>query len=263
MKKHLNNINASEWTNRTIPMKTSLTLLTCGLALLGAATPAHSESLLLNGNFESGSMLGWTVADQTGGSGTFSISTPGASVPLSHQPTMSNPSGGSYYAVSDQSGPGAHALIQTFTIGSTPESVTLDFEMFINNWAGAVSVNPAGLDYTATPNEFARVDILSGSAGAFDTGSGVLGSLYLSSDATTPMNGNVFTPYSYDITSIVSAPGTYQLRFAEADNQGNFNAGIDNVGIQFAPASVPEPSTLALVGLGGLGVLLRFRRRQA
>jgi hypothetical protein len=240
-------------------MKTKLLKLICGLALLGAASPAYSQSLLVNGDFENGSLAGWTVVDQTGGSGTFGISTPGASTPLSGHSTASNPGGGSYYAVSDQSGGGAHALIQTFTIGSTPQSVTLNFQMFVNNWAPEEYVNPAGLDYTASPNEFASVDILSESAGAFDTGAGVLDNLYLGADPTTTANG--FTSYSFDITSVVSNPGTYQLRFAEADNIGFFNVGVDNVSIELDTAPVPEPSTLALSAVAGLG-LLRFRRRK-
>jgi hypothetical protein len=133
-------------------MKTKLLKFTLGLALLGAAATAYSQSLLVNGDFENGSLAGWTVANQSGGSGTFGISTPGANTPFSGHSTESNPSGGSYYAVSDQGSAGAHALIQTFTIGSTPESVTLDFQMFVNNWAP--------VEYVNAPKWFAAVEMI-------------------------------------------------------------------------------------------------------
>jgi len=135
----------------------------------------------------------------------------------------------------------------------------LNFQLFVNNWAMEETVNPAGLDYTAGPNEFASVDILSGSADALDTGAGVLVNLYLGAEPATLASG--FASYSFDITSVVSTPGMYQLRFAEADNEGYFNMGVDNVSITLGTGSVPEPTTLALVGFGALGYIL-FRRRK-
>jgi uncharacterized protein (TIGR03437 family) len=95
-----------------------------------------------------------------------------------------------------------------------------------------VAINAAGLDYTAVPNEHGRVDILTAGATAFDTGAGVLRNLYLGVDAGG--NPHVYTSYTFDITSTVGgAGGTFQLRFAEADNQGNFNMGVDDVSITF------------------------------
>jgi hypothetical protein len=65
--------------------------------------------------------------------------------------------------------------------------------------------------------------------------------------------------FSEDITSAVSPGGTYQLRFAEVDDLGQFNFGVDNVQINVNTGSVPEPSTVALsaAGLVLLGLCLR------
>ena len=46
------------------------------------------------------------------------------------------------------------------------------------------------------------------------------------------------------------APGaTYQLQFAEVDDQGAFNFGVDDVSIDFtaSTAAVPEPNSLRLL----------------
>ncbi len=237
-------------------MYTKRMTLLAAVAVFWFAAPAGATELLVNGGFETGTFAGWTVTDQAGGSGTFFIGTPGTSTPNSGFATAANPTGGSFYAVSDQSGPGAHTLIQSFTVlpGST---VMLSFQMFVNDSSGAGPIeNSAGLDYTAAPNQQARVDILAGSAGAFDTGAGVLDNLYLGVD--TGAQPNPYTNYSFDITPFVGGGGTFQIRFAEVDNQGFFNQGVDNVSINAnAVHAVPEPSGLGLFGLGllGLGLL--------
>ena len=70
-------------------------------ATLAAAAPIE---LVANGDFETGSLTGWTVTDQAGGSGTWFIGTPGSTTPMSGLPTAVNPAGGSFYAVTDQGG---------------------------------------------------------------------------------------------------------------------------------------------------------------
>jgi hypothetical protein len=117
--------------------------------------------------------------------------------------------------------------------------------MFNNNWDGG----PFGTsqDFNVIPNQHARVDILSSGAGAFDIGAGVLRNFFLGG---TPVTGpNPFTHFSFDVTSLL--PGTYQLRFAEVDNQNFFNMGVDNVSVQ--ETLIPEPGSFILL-LSGIGV---------
>ena len=165
--------------------KVAATLFLAGIAFW------HSDAtqLILNGDFETGNFNNWTIADQAGGSGSFFVSSPGASAPLSGMPTAGNSSGGAFYAVSDQTGPGAHALLQSFTVPAGGMSISLTFRMFVNNWSGGPAiVNPVGLDYTDGPNEHGRVDILTAGATTFDTGAGVLENLYIGSDVGTNPN---------------------------------------------------------------------------
>lgn len=241
-------------------------MLLAGCAGLAArGRPSHATELLTNGNFESGtcsSLTGWTVTDQAGSAGSFYGSTPGASTPDSSDTTAANASGGSCYAVSDQHDYSATALTQSFTVapGST---VMLSFQMFVNNYyADGAVVNPAGLDYTAYPNQHVQVDILTGSAGALDNGSGVIDHLYLGGDLVAG-GPNPYADYSFNLTPYVGAGGTFQLRFGEVDNQLFQNLGVDNVSIDAVTGSVPEPSSLGMLGLGLLGLVgvAWFRRR--
>jgi len=212
--------------------------------------------LITNGTFENGSLSGWTVANQAGsfpGSGFFALS--GTTLPQSGLTTVGAKSG-TFYAVSDQAGPGTHTLIQSF-VAPAASTVVLSFDLFVNSYGGNF-VNPIGLDFTGAANEHARVDILTAGAAAFTTGVGVLQNFYLGADSGA--NPHAYTSRSFDITSLVGAGGTFQLRFAEVDNQSNLNMGIDNVSIIANPTGVPEPFSLGLAALGLAGLVV-FRRR--
>ena len=225
--------------------------------------------LISNGGFETGNFApAWSVSNLAGSSGSFFVDTPGSTTPLFGIATAANPGGGSFYAVSDQNAPGTHALTQSFTVPVGATSVILTFEMFVNSGA-ALAVNPAGLDHTASPNQHARIDILTAGASVFDTGAGVLTNLFIGVDPLGS-NPNPFTAYTFDITGL--GAGTFQLRFAEVDNQLFLNMGVDNVSIvamgdiTATPSSVvaePASLTLLLTGIAGLGLAARRRRKRA
>src|SRR5262245_5955532 len=89
-----------------------------GLAALAfCAAPAWAD-LISTGGFESG-FAGWSVVDQAGGSGSWFI-TGGGGAPISGI-GIPAPAGGTLYAVTDQTGPGSHLLLQDFVVtpGST------------------------------------------------------------------------------------------------------------------------------------------------
>jgi hypothetical protein len=233
----------------------ALGIWTLVIVVMLAASPAGAQELLTNGDFEAGAFTGWTVFDQVGGAGSFYIAAPGANTPISGFPTIGGPANGAFYAVSDTSDPGAHALIQTFTVPVGVGSVTLTFDMFVNDQSGTGPVvDPAGLDFTATPNQHARVDILTAAATPLDTGAGVVANLYIDVDpGPTP---NVFSSYVFDITPYVGAGGTFQLRFAQVDNQGQLNQGVDNVSVAaLAGVEVPTLNDWNLVLLASLLML--------
>lgn len=220
------------------------------------ATPVQ---LLTNGGFEAGTYAGWSTTLQAGSDGNLFIDTPGTTTPGGGQATAPNGAGGAFYSVTGQTGPGAYSLRQSFTVDPGSSSVLLSFQMFANSYGGGPIFGNA-LDYTGTSNQHARVDIITAGAAAFDLGAAVLQNLYLGIDPAGS-NPNPYVNYSFDITSLVGSGGTFQIRFAEVDNQGNFNQGVDNVSIVADANSVPEPASLALVGLALAGAALSRRRR--
>jgi hypothetical protein len=235
-------------------MKKSAVRLTF-LLLAGLGIVPASE-LLTNGGFESGTFSGWTVTNQTGsfaGSNFFVVS---GTTTLQSSSTTVGPASGTFYAVSDGLGPGTHVLTQTFTVPGPASSVVLSFDLFANSYGGDI-VNPIGLDFSDGANQHARVDILRAGASPFDTGTGVLQNFFLGTDPGP--NPHIYTANTFNITSLVGAGGTFELRFAEVDNQNFFNLGVDDASVSFTAAGVPEPGSITLValGFGTLGYLLR------
>jgi hypothetical protein len=232
------------------------------LALVfGGFMEARAGELIVNGGFETGDFTGWTVVDQTGGSGSWFVNN-STTAPLSGFATP-GPASGSFYALTDQTGPGSHVLLQSFTVaaGST---VNLSFDMFSNNQSGvkAAPGGPSDLDFNVVPNQHARVDILTAGASPFDTAGGVVTNLYNDSTLTVGGVTNPYVHYSFDITAAVGGGGTFQLRFAEVDNQLFFQQGVDNVSIIATGGVVPEPAGITLLGLGIGGLAaLRVRKR--
>jgi hypothetical protein len=221
----------------------------CFFAIILASSPGFADQLIQNGGFETGTLAGWTVTNQAGGSGSW-FAASGTTAPLSGEHTA-GPASGSNYALSDQTGPGAHSLIQSFTL--TGGSAVLSFDMFVNDWDGGPYCGN-GLSYTSGTAECGRVDILTPTASAFDTGAGVVENLYKGADSPLGTSHG-YTLYTFDLSGL--APGTYQLRFAEADNQNFFNMGVDNVSL----VTTPEPTSLLLVGTGLLSAVGVARRK--
>jgi hypothetical protein len=228
------------------------------LLMLAGSGAAYSSQLLTNGGFETGTFSGWTVVNQTGsfpGSNFFVVA--GTTTPQSGLTTV-GPASGSFYAVSDGIGPGAHALIQTFTVPAPASTVILSFDLFANSYAAPV-VNPIGLDFTDGANQHARVDILRAGASPFDTGAAVLQNFFLGADAGT--NPHAYTSRTFDITALVGGGGTFELRFAEVDNLLTFNLGVDNVSVNFTAATcAPEPGSTMMTALGICGLWLLLQR---
>jgi len=234
--------------------KLSLTALLLSSFLLTSNATAAVE-LITNGGFETGDFTGWTSTDLLPGSGNFSVDTVGSTTPISGQTTAGNANGGNFYAVSDQTGPGTHAIEQTFVIPVAATRLILSFDMFVNNQsAGGTIIDPAGLTHQAgVPNQHGRVDILSAGSAAFDTGAGVLQNLFIGADPLP--NPNPYTSYLFDLTSLLTPGGTFDIRFAETDNQLFFNLGFDNVSLL---ATIPEPHIILLF-LAGLLLIAATR----
>jgi len=226
------------------------------LAIALTAAGAHAGNLIVNGDFETGDYTGWNANVEPGSDGQLTVvANAGEGSPLSGYAMPFNPGGGSYFSVSDQYGPGSYSLTQSFTLSSAT-TVSVSFQMFVNDQYGTPAAN--GRDYNTNPNQNAEVDILTGTADPFTNAPADIVSV-LYGPAAIVGGSDPWTDYA---SSLSLAAGTYQIRFAETDNQGYFQQGVDNVSIS---ASVPEPASWAmmLIGCAGLGALLRGSRRCA
>jgi hypothetical protein len=231
--------------------KHSATLAVLALALAPTLNGASIIQLITNGGFETGDFTGWATGTESGSGGTIAVST-GTSAGFT---TTVGPSSGSFYALTEEVAPGAYALAQSFTVPVSAINVVLSFDLFDNDYAGVVTTGP--LDFTSGAVEFATADLLTGTADIFSTApADVIRNFYSGADNLAG-NPNPYTSYSFDITSLVTPGGTYQVRFGEADNQNYQNLGVDNVSV--AATLSPEPATFVLLGaaLCGLGLIRR------
>ncbi|MET0012554.1 MAG: PEP-CTERM sorting domain-containing protein [Sedimenticola sp.] len=209
--------------------------------LLACSAGSAHANLITNGDFSAG-LSGWTITD-AGSGGTYA-DTVGTTTPYSGHTTSALGGGSGTYAVTDQGGGGYHILDQAFTV-TAGQRVTVAFDLFANDYSNRGPIDCGVISYTSGPCQYAMVDIIT--AGASSTSrlvSDIVATLLLPFvDAGT--DPNPFTNYSFDVSSYVASGGTYRLRFTQVDNQLYFNMGVDNVSV-----NVPEPATIALLGLG-------------
>ncbi len=198
--------------------------------------------LITNGGFETG-LTGWTVTSSAGSGGSWFADT-NPFTPLTGHSTV-GPFSGTGYAVTDQVGPGVNALSQDYTVPGGTTSLTLTFDMFINDWAPSAG------------DESMSVLIL-GIGGNPVTGAGT--TLISTDTLVTAGVPNPYIAYDFAIAGFVTGD-TYVLDFRETDTVFNMNVGLDDVSLDAAVAGVPEPSTIVLL-LGALGAIGVFGRRR-
>jgi hypothetical protein len=233
-----------------------------GLALATAATAgtASAQEMIVNGGFETGDLTGWTRQVWPNSNGDILVV--GAGPGFQSGLPQIGPRTGTRYALTDQGGPGAYSLRQAFTVSSAPASATLRFALSVTSYATPTTPGTA-FDPVGPARQFARVDLFSSLlADGFSSAAPL--QTFFAGPGTAVGSPQPWQLFSFDLTSLLAAAGTYTLRFTEVDNQGNFNLGIDDVSLVATPTQViPEPTTFALVG-GALAALgLAARRRAA
>jgi VCBS repeat-containing protein len=189
----------------------------------------NSGNLIVNGDFETGNLNGWTKLVESGSAGDVFVTN--ATTSPSSGATLPT-SGNSFVAVTDQSGPGGYVLYQDITlVPSTP--YTLSFKYFIGNRAGVFST-PNSMSKNTFPNQQVRVDVVNSTSTSFFTGAATDG--VLANIVQTPVGSTVVFPNyqtsTFDLSSF--AGQTVRLAFRQTDNQGTFQFGIDDVKVTSA-----------------------------
>lgn len=235
-------------------------------SMSGMAVSAQAVELIQNGDFEIAGqddydVEGWQVAEE-GVLGSVFRSTSTQSEVTAN--TTVGAFQGQAYGLLDNYGLASNALYQTFTT-SALQSASLTFQLFVNNQHNVEAIDAAGLDHTVDatdqPNQHVRVDVLRANSSPFSTNTqDILQTIYVGG-ATDVGAVNPYRAFNFDLTSTVSAGGTFVLRFASVANQNSLQLGLDNVSIQGVSA-VPEAHTISLM-LAGLGMLGWSRRRQS
>ena len=216
--------------------------LSSGMAIAG--------ELVVNGGFETGDTTGWSVVNA--GSGNFGVMS-GTISPISGFTVLAPPAG-TYAAMTDQTGPGSHILYQDISVplGTTNLSATIYLHNRAVGWVTGTDLNPSG-----PANQQFRVDIMNPVAPVDDVGSGVLLNVYQTQPGDPLISG--YMPITANLTSF--AGQTVRIRFAEVDNQGYLQAGVDQVSAQNQPAcsyTMNMPTSPTNIGTFAPGIFMSY-----
>jgi hypothetical protein len=228
----------------TMSIRSVVLATAISVASLTAAYAAPIE-LVTNGGFETGTFAGWTAVnngDSRGcGSNVWEVNSTAYQGCQSSDITLAAPISGNYGAFNTFDGTtGSYTLTQQITVPGSVVNATLSF------------LDEFNMNYNGEPRIF--------SVAFYDaTGSNLLGTVFSENLGHTIQP---WTSLTFDVTALLSAQAgnTIALRFTESIPQsytGPAGFGLDNVSLQ---ATVPEPGTVTLLGLGLLSVAAARRK---
>lgn len=218
-----------------------------GAALLGPASPAASAAtpIVANGDFETGTLEGWTQTDQTGSNvaewGTYGRKE-AEEPPFQGQVPL--PSSGQYAALtSNYLGPPDTTYLYQDIALPPASSDQLSMYLFYKSAEPIAVPTPDSLVVsdaeTAQPNQQVRVDVLKPNAPIESVSpNDILATVY-ASKAGDPAE---LPPTVIGADLSAFAGQTVRLRIADAVGDGAMIAGVDAVSISSLPLPQPQPA---------------------
>jgi hypothetical protein len=204
--------------------------------------------LITNGGFEAGNFSGWTAVNNgvSGGCGTnnWEVNSTGHQGCTGNGTTTAAPISGSFAAFNTFDGGAAnYTLSQSFVLPESILSATLSF------------MDELHMGMSGTLRTF-RVDLYDA------TNTNLLFNFYL--EQPSGFENQAWTTHSLDVSAalIAEAGQTVTLRFTNVIPQaftGPAGFGLDSISLD---TTVPEPTTIALLGLGLFGFAAARRRKQ-
>lgn len=180
----------------------------------------NAVELILNGNFETGTISGWTVEKQEGSSGEWLVYS-GTALPISGSDFF-HPPGEIHGAAFDQIGPSSSVMYQDVAIPKGGAALT--FTYFYQDFDTVHS-----LDYQHRPSSSQfRVDLIDCDAHPFSIAyeDVLLNVLTLDSIYPSTLAPTVVT---YDLKAYEGQ--TVRLRFAAVSHDGDFKVGVDDISV--------------------------------
>lgn len=210
-------------------------LLVSLFAVGALALPAlASANLVVNGDFETGTLSGWHTKNEPSGTGSW-FAYSGTEDPLGGPATVPPPPQGNFAAIASQSNPGAHILYQDVALGAGPHELSLI--------AYYESLSPIVSPETLSPfeeeqNQQYRIDVLKPAAPLTTVNPEDIIATLLHTEAGDP---ETLEPETLTADLSAYAGQTVRLRMAETDNVSPFHAGVDAVSISGSAPPPPPP----------------------
>ena len=203
-------------------------------ALLCLVPASAGAATVVNGDFEQGSLNGWTT-DTTGAPAMNNwFAYTGASSPITGTPITAPPQG-SFAAVTEQSGPGRQTMYQDVALEAESRHT---LSLFVYYQTVAAIASPESLDPTnPPPNQQYRIDVVRPEASLTSLSPD---DILLTVFRTVTGDPSTLAPTEITANLTPFAGRTVRLRFTEVDNQAPFYASTDAVAIESVDATIPE-----------------------
>lgn len=195
--------------------------------------PRAGAATVVNGDFETGNLIGWTTLEEGEGEWDTYSGTLGGD--------FFAPPQGSFAATTFQEGPGLNVLYQDVAVGTGPEEVLRLYAYYASE--EPLETPPSGtLSPAESPNQQYRIDVIDPAAD-LDTvdPADILAPVFATETGDSPSMGPKLL--SVDLTEFGGE--TVRLRMAEVDTEGPIYAGVDAVAIgppPPAPPASPSPA---------------------